>query len=328
MTVLITGGGGFVGLATAEAFLEKGWQVVIYDRQPCQESIRSYFQALSGEACFVTGDVLDREKLEETCREHDVSHIIHGAAITPDTQREISDARTVVSVNCGGTATVLDIASRLGVSMVIHLSTGAVYGRGQWEEKELFEDLSELQPETLYEVTKVASEQIIKRHMALTNLQVLRLRLGDVFGAWEYFSGVRDVPSAPFQATRLALTGTRAWLPRPGLKCWVYSRDVGAAVFAFATAPHLRHELYHLSSSYRWSIADWCERLSRAYPGFGYELTERGDLVNIDFRPDHSPLNIERMSGDTGYVPRFDLDRAFADYMDWISRFSTLVSAP
>ncbi len=322
MTVLVTGGSGFVGIAIAEAFLEQGWKVVIYDRHPCPDPVQAHFHELSGQACFVIGDVLDREKLEETGRHHHVSHIIHAAAITPDTEREIADAKTVVSVNCAGTATVLNVASRLGVAGVIHISTGAVYGRGQWKEKELFESVSEMKPETLYEVTKAASEQIVMRHKVLTNLNVVRLRLGDVFGAWEYSSGVRDVLSAPFQATQMALTGTKAWLPRPGLKFWVYSRDVGASVLAFVTSERLHHDLYHLSSSYRWSIADWCALLSRAYPGFCYEVTDREELVNLDFRPDHSPLNIERMVEDTGYIPNFDLGRSFDDYTNWIAQFS------
>jgi len=46
------------------------------------------------------------------------------------------------------------------------------------------------------------------------------------------------------------------------------------------------------------------------------------DLVSLNFRPNHSPLNIERMVEDTGYVPRFDLNSAFDDYASWIARFS------
>ncbi len=322
MSVLITGGAGFVGISIAEALVESGLSVVVLDVNPYPERAKAHFEQLRGTISYVQADVLDQDLLEGTILAHRISTIVHTAAITPDVDREIADARSVVSVNCVSTASVLNAATKLKVAHVVHTSTGAVYGRGQWEEDELFEASSEKRPESLYEITKVAAEQIVQRHRQLTNLDATILRLGDVFGPWEYRTGVRDVLSAPFQVTELALARKKAWLPRPGLKCWVYSRDVGRAVHRIVTANSLQHDVYHVSSGYRWSIAEWCRLLSEAFPGFSYEITDRADQVNIEFRPDHSPLNIERLVEDTGYIPRYDLQRSFDDYMSWMGRSS------
>jgi nucleoside-diphosphate-sugar epimerase len=326
MSVLITGGAGFVGISIAEALLERGSSVVALDVNPYPEHAKAHFEQLPGTLRHVQGDVLDQALLEGTILAHGVSTIVHTAAITPNIDREIADARSVVSVNCVSTAAVLGAATKLKVTRVIHTSTGAVYGRGQWEQDELFEASSERRPESLYEITKVAAEQLVQRHRQLTRLDAPILRLGDVFGAWEYRSGVRDVLSAPFQVTELARLRRKAWLPRPGLKYWVYSRDVGKAVHLIVTANRLQHDVYHVSSGYRWSIAEWCRLLSERFPGFSHEITDLADRVNVEFRPDHSPLNIERLIEDTGFTPQYDLQTSFDDYMSWIERSSGMAS--
>jgi len=317
MSVLITGGAGFVGISIAEALVESGLSVVVLDVNPYPEHAKAHFEQLRGTISYVQGDVLDQALLEGTILAHGISMIVHTAAITPNVDREIADAKSVISVNCVSTASVLNAATKLKVARVVHTSSGAVYGRGQWEADELFEASSETRPESLYEITKVAAEQIVQRHKQLTDLDATILRLGDVFGPWEYRSGVRDVLSAPFQVTELARAREKAWLPRPGMKYWVYSRDVGRAVHRIVTAKTLLHDVYHVSSGYRWSIAEWCRLLSETFPGFSYEITDRADRVNIEFRPDHSPLNIERLVEDTGYIPRYDLQKSFDDYMSW-----------
>jgi len=322
VNVLLTGGAGFVGIAIAEKLLQEGCNVVCYDLNPLPRAAEASFEALSGSIFHLHGNVLDQTLLEDTILSHDINVVIHTAAITPDIRRETHEGRSIVDVNCGGTTTVLNAACKTGTDKFIFASTGAVYGKGQWQQPLLHEDLSLPNPESFYEITKFAAERIVLRYRELTNLNVVILRLGDVFGAWEYRSGVRDILSAPFQVTQLALQGDKAWLPRPGFKNWVYSRDIGAACFAILTALKLQHNIYHLSCDYRWSIEQWCELLAEKYPDFSFAITADPDSANVIFRPDHSPMSIDRLLQDTNYHPGFDLGHAFNDYTRWIKGYS------
>lgn len=54
---------------------------------------------------------------------------------------------------------------------------------------------------------KYTTELLCKRYAELHKVDVVALRLGDVYGAWEYRSGVRDTMSAPCQAAFHALRG-------------------------------------------------------------------------------------------------------------------------
>lgn len=62
-------------------------------------------------------------------------------------------------------------------------------------------------PTNTYEVIKYTTELLCKRYAELHKVDVVALRLGDVYGAWEYRSGVRDTMSAPCQAAFHALRG-------------------------------------------------------------------------------------------------------------------------
>lgn len=326
MNVLLTGGAGFVGIAIAEKLLQEGCTVVCYDLNPLPKAAEESFEALAGSHFHLYGNVLDQALLEETILTLKINVVIHAAAITPDIHRETNEARSIVDVNCGGTTTVLNAACITGIDKFIFASTGAVYGKGQWQESMLFEDESLPNPETFYEITKFAAERIVLRYQELTDLNVVILRLGDVFGAWEYRSGVRDTLSAPFQVTQLALRGEKAWLPRPGFKNWIYSRDISAAFFAVLTAQKLHHSIYHLSCNYRWSIEQWCELLAKKYPDFSFAITTDPDCANVIFRPDHSPMSIDRLIQDTHYIPCFDLERASNDYSEWVRGHADLLT--
>jgi UDP-glucuronate 4-epimerase len=87
------------------------------------------------------------------------------------------------------------------------------------------------------------------------------------------------------------------------------------------TSDTLHHDIYHLSSDFRWSIEQWCELLAKTYPDFCYEITDDDERINLVFRPDHSPMSIDRLVQDTQYVPHFDLNNAFDDYVKWLEHY-------
>lgn len=317
MNILLTGGTGFVGIAITEKLLRENCRVVVFDRNSLPDATRQTFESFGEQFVFIKGDILDSHQVMEAARANGIDTVIHAAAVTPDRTRETFHGKSIIDVNCGGLVNVMEAASELGVSRFFYISTGAVYGEGQWQFEELFEEQTPENPITYYEITKFASERIALRYQQLTGLNVVILRLGDVFGAWEYMSGARDIMSAPFQVTRLALNGQKAVLPRPGLKNWVYSRDIADSVFAALSASEIKHRIYHLSSPYKWSIEHWCGLLAEKYPSFSFEISDEPASANVLFAPDHAPMNLERLRRDFGIEPSFDLQKAFDDYMEW-----------
>lgn len=318
MNILITGGTGFVGLNIAEKLLKSGNNVILYAQSSFIENAKRDFKNYKGTCYYVNGNVLDSDLIQLTIKKYTVSTIIHAAVITPSLDREKRDTKTIMNVNCIGTIEALEAAEKNNVSKFIYLSSVAVYGEAAFENKILREDTSIPKPRDLYEISKFSAESIVNRYKELHAMDVIIARIGDVFGPWEYRTGVRDTLSAPFQALSLALQGKNVKLPRIDYKSWVYSRDIAVCVEKLLKTPFLKHHMYHLNSRHFWSMKDWCDLLSERYPKFKYEIvgTDDGNIV-FQSEKEKASLDISRLIADTNYVPEFDLKRSFEDYVLW-----------
>lgn len=320
MKVLLTGGTGFVGINIAEKLLSEGMDVVFYALNPLIDEAEQAFQKCKGNYFFVHGDILDQNLLDLTIKQYNITTVIHGAAITPDVQRELTAGRTILNVNCMGTVEALETARKNNIEKFIHLSSISAYGKTASEDDILKEDGSIMKPEDLYEISKYTAERIAIRYKHLLGMNLTAVRMGHIFGPWEHHSGVRDVMSPLFQTTRLATLGEKAFLSRPGYTSWVYSRDIAASLYALLKADTLKHDVYNLGYRQVWSVEEWCQLLEKKYPAFSYEITNDAEKINTIFRPDNAPLQIDRLIDDIGYVPHFDIEKSFEDYTNWVEK--------
>lgn len=324
MTILITGGSGFVGLNIAERLLEAGEAVVLFSLQAPPDWTMRRLGSLPGRLLVVTGDVRDRDAVLETLREHRIRRVVHGAAITAALSREVQQAALIASVNLGGTIEVLEAALQHGVDRLVHLSSGSVYGASVKRDGWLDEHADIPVPDSLYGITKYAAERIALRYRAVRGLDAVVARLGVVFGRWEYETGVRDTLSIPLTLTKLAESGSHAVFGESLPSDWVYASDVADAVIRLLRTSSVNHPLYHVSGGQHWSAQSWCERLRERFPSFTYELTADPTRINIGRQSPtpRPPFSIARIQEDLGFTPKFREAEAFADYMAWRGEFA------
>lgn len=322
MTVLVTGGSGFVGLNVVERLLRQGVETISFGLAPPPESALRCFAGLPGTLHIAEGDVSAPGEVARLFQRHAVGRVIHGAAISSRGERDRADARGVVQTNVLGTLEVLEAARRHAVGRIVHVSSASVYGNAAFDSEILHEDATVPAPESLYAITKHAGERVSLCYKSLWDLDLIVARVGLAFGRWEYDSGVRDTLSPPLQALRLAARGEPAVLPREGPKDWVYAADVGAALQALLHLKAPRHEVYNVSSGMPWSMQDWCTRLQAGFPAFAWRIARDAGAANVDYHGDRdrAPLAIERLVEDTGFRPRFGPADAATDYLEWIGQ--------
>src|ERR1700730_4084192 len=122
MTVLVTGGAGYIGSHTVHALVEAGESVVVVD------ILSTGFSAFLPErvALFI-GDAADESLIESVIAAHGVESIIHfaGSVVGPDSMR---DPLAYYRNNTMTTRSLLNAAVKCGVSRFIFSSTAAVYG--------------------------------------------------------------------------------------------------------------------------------------------------------------------------------------------------------
>lgn len=323
MPTLITGGLGFIGLNIAEHLLKKGKAIVLFGlKSDLPKDAVDTFAGLAGTYETVQGDVLDSEAVESLFRSYAIDHVFHAAVITPGLAREKQDSERITRVNLLGTLNVLQAAHRHARGRFVYPSSASVYGANAYGHDYLDEETTIPIPNAFYAISKYAAERSVLRAKELWGTDVVVGRVGAAFGPWERDTGVRDTLSGPMLASRLAVQGKEAVLPRPGPRDWVYSRDIAHALVALSEANTLTHDVYNISGGVRWNVADWCDKLQAKYPAFSYRIADDHAEVNVTFGDrDRSPLAIDRLKADV-MTPQYGLDSAFADYMGWIESSS------
>ena len=174
MTILVTGGAGYIGSHMVHELADAGEPVVVLD------NLSTGFRFLvPGTVPFVAGSTGDRELVVQTLRHHGVTAIIHFAAsvVVPDSMR---DPLGYYRNNTMNTCTLIDAAIEAGVKQFIFSSTAAVYGDA--DQDPVREDASTL-PISPYGSSKLMSEIMLHDAGRAHGLRFVILRYFNVAGA-------------------------------------------------------------------------------------------------------------------------------------------------
>lgn len=322
MTVLVTGGAGYVGMNVVEALLESGRRVVLLDAGPLPPPAHRALAPHTALLEVVNANICDREAMNSLFEHRRFEGVVHCVAVTAGREREARDPASSIEVNQIGTLNLLTAAHRRGVRRFVYTSSAAVYGESLYRLKRIYEDSSPVMPVSLYGITKFAAERMCVRLRELLQIDVVCARLGTLVGPWERATGVRDNFGTHSQLARCALRGETALLPTHAVRRdWAYSRDIAMGLILLLDASTTRHAVYNLSAGGDWGPVDeWCGRLRAAYPRFAFRAASQSETPNIGYTDgDRCPLDIGRMVSEFGFSPRPSA-QAFTEYLEWMQR--------
>jgi UDP-glucose 4-epimerase len=158
MTVLVTGGAGFIGSHVVDELVHRGEKVIVYDN--LSSGFRRHLAAplQSGQVRLVEGDILDLSSL--TSAMEGASTVFHLAA-NADVRGGIADRYVDIQQNIVGTHRVLEAMKAVGSEQIVFTSSAVVYG-----EPDRFptpEDQPLVQT-SLYGASKLAAEAMIQAY--------------------------------------------------------------------------------------------------------------------------------------------------------------------
>ncbi len=177
--ILITGGGGMIGLALADTLLRRGHAVRCFDLYEQFLRRRDEVQRLSklGEADIVSGTIMDRWAI--TLAAKDCDTVVHLAAML-GVRRTEENRLLCIDVNVNGTDNVLNACAQNGVKRVALASSSEVYGEPT--SNPVRED-NETKGKTVYAVTKLAAEELVKGyHQISPSLDYSIVRFFNTYG--------------------------------------------------------------------------------------------------------------------------------------------------
>ena len=323
MSILVTGGTGFVGLNVIEALIQRGENVVVMDRRPLPVAFLKAIGPKQSLISLESGDVCDQTAVDAVFARHPITHVFLGAAITAGPARELTDPHSVVEVNLLGNLNILRASARVGVKRVMFPSSLTVYGASLFDRFVCQESGTPPIPEGLYGITKYAGERMVLRMASLMKLEAVTGRIGAVFGPWETSTGVRDLVSPLAQIARACVQKLPVVLPSAyPRREMIYSRDLADAIVLLMFAPKLSHDTYNLSCNTKWEQTPelWCEALAKRFPSFSWSHQQVNRPATIDYYDmrDRASLDATRIKKDLGFTASYHLPEVMDDYAEWL----------
>lgn len=178
MSVLVTGGAGFIGSNLVDALVADGRRVVVVDDLSTgrRENLDA---ALARGAVLHELDVTDGDALRALAQAERPEAVFHLAAQI-DVRRSVEDPAFDARVNVAGTINVLAAAHAAGARRVVFSATGgAVYGEA--EQVPTPED-APARPLAPYGQSKLAAEGYLELYARLHGLSTIALRYANVYG--------------------------------------------------------------------------------------------------------------------------------------------------
>ncbi|WP_445501381.1 UDP-glucose 4-epimerase GalE [Microvirga sp. G4-2] len=174
MTVLVTGGAGYIGSHMVLALVDAGQDVVVLDNLST-----GFAWMIHPKAHFVQGDCGDEELVSRIIRDHGIDAIVHfaGSIVVPDS---VADPLGYYFNNTVKAHALIRAAIRNKVSRFIFSSTAAVYG----DAKETpISEATVLNPVSPYGTSKLMTEMMLKDTAAAHPFRYVALRYFNVAGA-------------------------------------------------------------------------------------------------------------------------------------------------
>ncbi len=173
MTILVTGGAGYIGSQTSRLLTSLGREIVVLDSLE-----RGNANSVFG-APLVIGDIADSALVTDICLKYQVTSVIHFAAYK-SAGESMSQPEMYWRNNVQGTVNLIEGMLAANVKHIVFSSSAAVYGNPQ---SSPISEASAISPANVYAETKAMMERVIRWYGETHGLRWTSLRYFNAAGA-------------------------------------------------------------------------------------------------------------------------------------------------
>jgi UDP-glucose 4-epimerase len=129
MSILVTGGAGYIGSHTCIELMDQGQDIVIVDNlvNSCEEAVARIARICGRKPAFYQVDICDREGLSRIFQQHDIDAVIHFAGLKA-VGESVAKPLHYYQNNIAGTLTLCEVMEQHGVFDMVFSSSATVYG--------------------------------------------------------------------------------------------------------------------------------------------------------------------------------------------------------
>lgn len=308
--VLITGGGGYIGVVLAEELLERGYTVKILDTfywgfNPIKH-IKDKVEIVQADIRDIGPEVLKG-----------VSAVIHQAGLSNDPMAEFNPEANY-EINTIATKKFALLCKENGIKRFTFASSASIYDKGLLAEDVLQDENSQVAPKAAYSLSKFNAEKELKK-LADKNFCPIIFRQGTVYGfspRMRYDLVVNTMLKTALMTNKLIVfCGGEQWRPL------IDVRDVARAHILAIEAPEEKvcGEIFNLVyKNYRvLELAHWVRKALRELKGINPEIE-----VDYSLRKDRSyRISGEKIKKVLNWEPKISVEESLKDIIRKIEEY-------
>jgi UDP-glucose 4-epimerase len=316
MTILVTGGAGYIGGTLVRILLAGGHAVTIFDNL-----CHSRRSAVAAGAEFIEGDLADRALLEKTLTARKYDGVMHFAALI-EAGESMQRPEIYFRNNTVGTLSLLEAMLATGNNRLVFSSTAACYGEPVGTP--ILED-AKLEPTNAYGESKLMVEQMLRWFNRIHGFRYASLRYFNVAGAIEGYGEAHEPESHLIPLVLDIALGRRKSIKIFGtdyptkdgtcIRDYIHVRDLADAHLLALNALEKHDRLiYNIGNGQGFTVREVIDSVRR--------VTGRPIPVEECPRRPGDPAVLvassEKIKGELGWRPQFaDLDAIIASAWEW-----------
>jgi UDP-glucose 4-epimerase len=255
MTVLVTGGAGFIGSHVAESLIGLGHRVVALDDLSGGDT-----RNVPASATFVRGDVCDAALVDRLFAEHRFEVVYHLAAYAAEGLSHFI-RRFNYTNNLLGSVTLVNAAVNAGTRRFVFTSSIAVYGANQLP---MTEDLTP-RPEDPYGIAKLAVEQDLAAAARMFDLEYVVFRPHNVYGERQNIADPYRNVVGIFMKCLLEGHPLPIFDDGRQTRAFSYIADVAPIIARAGFEPAARNEIFNVGADMPVSVIDLAHAVCRVF---------------------------------------------------------------
>ena len=313
--ILITGATGFIGSHLTELCVEKGYDVVAFDRYNPNRNLgwleKSKYQK---DINFIFGDIRDYDSVIKAIK--DCKIVFHLAALIGIPYSYVSPL-AYIKTNVEGTYNILEASKNLGVNQTIITSTSETYGSAAYIPIDEKHPLSAQSP---YSASKISADHLAMSYWNSFQLPIKIVRPFNVYGPRQSARAV--IPSIIIQAIN-SKNEIKLGNVSPS-RDFTYVSDTCNALIEILAVESLFGNNINIGSNNEYTIEDIAKKII-------LKVSSKANIIKEEKRTRSKKSEVLRLVCDnskilkhTKWKPKIDINQGLDFTIDWFKKFKDL----
>jgi len=333
MSILITGGAGYIASHTLIELNKAGFDFVVYDNlsNSSMESLKRVSKIINKNIEFVEGDIRDKDKLKEVFQKHSIDSVIHFAGLKA-VGESVEEPLKYYDNNVCGTLRLLEVMKEFNCKKIVFSSSATVYGEPATTP--ITEDFPVGNTTNPYGTSKYMIERILEDlYISDNSFKIAILRYFNPVGAYEDGTIGEDpngIPNNLMPFITQVAVGKREFLnvfgrdydtpDGTGVRDYIHVMDLSnahvKAIEYLNKAPKSKPLIVNLGTGKGYSVLDVVKAFEKASgKKVSYKIVDRraGDVASVYADPTYAKKVL-------GWEAKRDLNKMCEDSWRWQSQ--------